>query len=257
MAGFHGYFLWHELMTTDPAGAKKFYTASLGWTVTPGNIPGLDYDMWTTARGPVGGVMELPAEARDMGAPTHWIPYVGSSDIRASVERATSLGAQTYVPVTDIPEVGWFAVLSDPQGATFAIYQPGSPADADARPLAGDFSWHELATTDPVAALAFYGAIGGWAETEAHDMGPMGTYHLFGRDGHMFGGMFRKPAEMPGPPAWLCYVRVDDINSAVAAIAAAGGRIINGPMEVPGGDQIAQCMDPQGGMFAVHALKSA
>lgn len=254
MAGFHGYFLWHELMTTDPVAAREFYTKSLGWGVVPGNIPGMDYNMWTTGRGPVGGVMQLPVEAQKMGAPTHWIPYVGSADIKASVDLATSLGAHTYVPVTEIPEVGWFAVLADPQGATFAIYQPGEPTDSESRPLAGDFSWHELATTDATAALAFYGQICGWSETEAHDMGSMGTYHLFGRDGRVFGGMFRKPAEMPGPSAWLCYVRVDDIAATADKINAAGGKVLNGPMEVPGGDLIAQCMDPQGGMFAAHFL---
>jgi predicted enzyme related to lactoylglutathione lyase len=242
-------------MTTDPAGAKDFYPAALGWGVMPGGIPDMEYDMWTTDRGPVGGCMQLPQQAQDMGAPSHWIGYVGTNDIEATFASAGAKGCRTYVPITPIPEIGRFAVLADPAGATFAIYQPDSPSGDDAKPQIGDFSWHELATTDARAALAFYGDLFGWQEVEAHDMGPMGTYHLFGRDGHVFGGMFNKPESMQMPPNWLCYVRVASADDAAAAVSDAGGRILNGPMEVPGGDRIAQCMDPQGGAFAVHSMK--
>jgi predicted enzyme related to lactoylglutathione lyase len=253
MGGYHGYFLWHELMTTGPSGAKSFYPAAVGWTITPGGIPNLDYDMWTTPDGFVGGVMQLPQEAQDMGSPSHWIPYGGTNDIEETFRLAVELGARTYVPVTTVPNVGRFAMLADPQGATFAIYQPMTPADASAKAEIGQFSWHELITTDAPAALAFYSKLFGWAQTSAHDMGPMGTYHLYGRDGHELGGMFNKPADMPFPPHWVCYVRVDNADAAAARVTAAGGTVMNGPMDVPGGDRIAQCMDPQGAAFAVHS----
>ncbi len=254
MAGYHGYFLWHELMTTDPDGAKAFYPAVTDWSLTPGGIPDLEYDMWTTARGPVGGCMLLPVEARSMGAGSHWIPYMGTTDIASTAARAGELGARTFVPVTDIPDIGQFAVLADPQGAMFALYQPGVPSDEEARPQVGDFSWHELMTTDAPAALAFYGDLFGWTETGAHDMGPMGIYHLFGGDGHTFGGMLSRTADMPGESAWLCYVRTDNAQAAAAAVTNAGGMVMNGPMEVPGGDWIVQCRDPQDAAFALHVM---
>ena len=253
--GVQGYFLWHELMSKDPAGAKRFYPAALGWTVQPADMPGIEYDMWATERGPMGGLWQLPQEAQDMGAPTHWIPYMGTTDIEATFARAQELGSRVYVPVTAIPSVGHFAVLADPQGATFALYEPESADDREVRPGIGDFSWHELAASDAVEALSFYGTLFGWSEVEAHDMGPLGMYRIFGRDGHMFGGAFTKSGEMAAmPSAWISYVRVDSAEEAVGRIKAAGGSVQNGPMEVPGGDIIAQCMDPQGGFFAVHQM---
>ncbi len=252
--GFHGYFVWHELMSKDPASAKLFYPAALGWEVEAAEIPGMQYDMWRTSRGPIGGVWQLPPEAQDAGAPSHWIPYVGTADIDAGFARAQALGGGVYVPVTDIPGIGRFAVLRDPQGATFALYQPLQGEAGDVRPGIGDFSWHELATSDAVAALAFYGDLFGWTEVQASDMGAMGMYRIFGRDGHMFGGMFDKPADMPMPSNWCSYVRVENVQDAVGRITQGGGTVLNGPMEVPGGDVIAQCLDPQGAYFAVHAM---
>ena len=78
------------------------------------------------------------------------------------------------------------------------------------------------------------------------DMGPVGQYQMFGRNGVELGGMYNKPAEMPGPPAWTHYMMVDDIQRAADAAKAGGGQIINGPMEVPGGDWIFQALDPAG-----------
>ena len=87
------------------------------------------------------------------------------------------------------------------------------------------------------------------------DMGENGTYQMFSRKGVLLGGMFNASPQMPAPPGWLHYVLVDDLNRAIEAVKSGGGQVLNGPMEVPGGDWIAQCMDPQGAMFAVHARK--
>jgi predicted enzyme related to lactoylglutathione lyase len=124
-------------------------------------------------------------------------------------------------------------------------------------PPVGHFSWHELATTDPEAAFAFYADLFGWEKTSAMDMGPMGVYQMFGPGGVPFGGIYRKPAEQPGPPAWLHYARVPDTNAAVETVRQKGGQVLNGPMEVPGGDMVAMILDPQGGPSAVHEAKSA
>jgi predicted enzyme related to lactoylglutathione lyase len=115
-----------------------------------------------------------------------------------------------------------------------------------------------LATSDWRAALTFYQRLFGWEETGAMDMGPgMGTYQMFGRNGRTLGGMFNAPAQMPGPPSWLPYIRVADAKGGATAIKKLGGRVTNGPMEVPGGDWITQGLDLQGTTFAVHAVKAA
>jgi hypothetical protein len=251
-----GRFLWYELMTGDPKAAQEFYTKAVGWGTQAWEGSKPPYVMWTRGETPVGGLMELPEEARKQGAPPHWLAYVGTPDVDKTFEQAKGLGARVYVPPTDIPTVGRFAVLADPQGAMFAIFKPATPGQMpDSALQLGDFSWHELLTTDHDAAFRFYNALFGWDKTTAMDMGPMGTYQMFGRPGRELGGMFNKPAEMPAPPHWLLYTRVDDINQAAERVKSGGGKVLNGPMEVPGGDWIVQCMDPQGAVFALHAAK--
>jgi predicted enzyme related to lactoylglutathione lyase len=114
----------------------------------------------------------------------------------------------------------------------------------------GDFTWHELATTDPGAAMDFYAELFGWTKGAAHDMGDMGVYQLVSHGGQDVGGVY-KVRDNSTPPSWLSYVRVADAAKAAGAAKTAGGRILNGPMEVPGGSWIVMMLDPQGGAFAV------
>lgn len=245
-----GRFVWHDLMTTDPDAAVKFYTTVVGWGTQPWDGP-MPYTMWTANGTPVGGVMALPPDA---GAPPHWLGYVSTPDVDATAATAVSHGATVMAPPDDIPGVGRYAVLTDPQGAAFAIYSSavGDPEPA-AAPGTGEFSWHELYTTDPEAAFDFYQTLFGWEKTSAMDMGEMGTYQMFGLDGVPFGGLMKKPADMPGPPGWQHYVKVDDVKRVAEVIKSHGGQVINGPMEVPGGDWIANGIDVHGGMFSVHS----
>ena len=253
-----GQFVWYDLMTTDPEAAQAFYTAAVGWGTQVWENPGMSYTMWTAGETPIGGIMKLPDEAVAGGARPHWLGYVAVPDTDATVARAQELGAKVRVPPTDIPTVGRFAVLADPQGASIAAFTPqGSGQGPQLPPPVGHFSWHELSTTDPEAAFTFYADLFGWEKTSAMDMGEMGVYQMFGPGGVPFGGIMRKPAEQPGPPAWLHYARVADVNAAVEAVRKNGGQVIHGPMEVPGGDMIAMILDPQGGPSAVHEKKSA
>jgi len=151
----------------------------------------------------------------------------------------------------DIPGIGRFAVLADPQHATFAIFTPGGPPPAGAPPTS--FSWHELSTSDPQGALAFYSELFGWTRGPAHDMGPDGTYQLVEHSGTQVAGVY-KLMDASKPPCWLTYITVASVDRAAAAAKAAGGKVTQGPMEVPGGSRIAQILDPQGGAFAVHEL---
>jgi predicted enzyme related to lactoylglutathione lyase len=210
--------------------------------------------MFTAGGIPIGGVMQMPATLQ--GMPPHWIAYVGTPDVDATVREAEARGGQVHKAPMDIPEVGRFAVITDPQGATIAVFTPASEApEAPGVPPRGHFSWHELVTTDHRAALEFYSALFGWEKISEFDMGPMGMYVLYGRNGQQLGGMFDKPADMPAPPHWLYYAHVDSADAAAARVKAAGGQVLHGPMDVPGGDRVAQCLDPQGGTFAVHSVK--
>ena len=250
----HGKFTWYDLMTTDPEAGKEFYMALAGWGLETWGGP-TPYAMWTHGGCPHGGVMQLPEEAQQAGAPPHWLLYMATDDVDRTVARTEELGGSVIVPAQDVEDIGRFAVLADPQGAVFSIFQTlKEDTSGDEQPAVGRFSWHELLTGDLDAAFAFYSDLFGWAKGEAHDMGEMGTYQIFSRrEGTVpTGGMFVKPPEMPA--AWLAYLRVDDAGAAAGRIQELGGQILNGPMGVPGGDQVAQCLDPQGAAFAIHSV---
>lgn len=244
-----GRFVWHELLASDPAAAITFYTRLMPWKTEPSGMP--DYTLWMSGKTRVGGLMPLP-QGYDAGAPAQWMVYIGTPDVDAAAEMVGKLGGRVCKPAADIPNVGRFAVLADPAGATFAVFTPAASGDG-AMPAAGavgDFAWHELATTDLEGAVSFYTQLFGWSRGAAHDMGPMGLYQLFSHDGQDVGGMY-KVRDNATPPGWLNYARVTDVDKAAAAVKAGGGRILNGPMEVPGGAWIVNLLDPQGGAIAV------
>ncbi len=252
-----GRFVWYDLMTPDAEGAKPFYTAVMGWGIEVWDNPAMPYTMWKAGDRTIGGIMNMPPEAVAGGAKPHWLAYVEVPDTDKTTAHAQELGAKVMVPPTGIPTIGRFAVIADPQGALIAPYTPEKAGpEAEGMPPVGDFTWHELATPDPVAAFDFYHELFGWEKTTAMDMGEIGVYQMYGRNGTTLGGIYKKTAESPGPPAWLHYGRVADVNAAIEAAREKGGQLLNGPMEVPGGDMIAQFLDAQGGPFAVHQVKA-
>jgi hypothetical protein len=209
--------------------------------------------MWTSDGTPIGGVTTL---APDAGGPPHWLAYIGSPDLDATTKQAVDLGGRLLVPATGIPTVGRYAVLADPHGAVFAAFTAeGAARGHEGEAQLREFSWHELATHDYPAAFRFYERLFGWEKTTAMDMGEAGVYQMYGRRGVVLGGMFNSSPKMPGPPGWLHYILVDDVNRAIDAVKAGGGQVVMGPVEVPNGEWIAQCVDPQGAVFAVHARK--
>jgi predicted enzyme related to lactoylglutathione lyase len=249
--------LWYELLTTDMKAAEKFYKNVVGWTSAPFAGSPQPYTMFQRAGDvPVGGVMDTP---EGMNAPPFWAMYVGVPSLEDAVKHIKKLGGSELSPIIEVPNVGRMQMMKDPQGAAFYIYQPSRSDHQPEGPAeVGEASWHELMTTDAPAAMKFYNELFGWQPSETMDMGEMGKYHMFNRPHGMIGGMMNKPKEMANvPPNWQIYFRVPDINAAAERIKANGGQILNGPMEVPGGDWIVNGMDPQGAAFALHARKAS
>ena len=248
--------LWYELMTTDMKAAEAFYKKVVGWDAAPFAGSPQPYTIFNrSGQIPVGGVMTRP---EGMNAPPFWAMYVGVPKLEDAVAHIKRLGGDAVSPVIEVPTIGRMQMMKDPQGALFYIYEPASAEQLpEAAPEVGEASWHELMTTDAVAAMKFYSDVFGWKPSETMDMGPMGKYHMFNRPHGMIGGMMNKPPEMAQvPPNWQIYFRVPDINAAVDRIKANGGQILNGPMEVPGGDWVVNAMDPQGAAFSLHARKA-
>jgi len=248
--------LWYELMTTDAKAAEAFYDTVVGWTSEPFTGAAQPYTVFSrSAKTPVAGLMTLPKE---MKAPPFWAMYVGVPNLEAALADVTKRGGRECSPVIDVAGVGRMQMVQDPQGAAFYLFQPASTDQLpEGEPEVGDASWHELMTSDMPAAMQFYHEVFGWQAADAMDMGPMGKYQMFSRPRGTIGGMMNKPAEMAQvPPHWGIYFRVPDIDAAVQRITANSGKILNGPMEVPGGDRIVNAMDPQGGAFSLHERKA-
>ena len=245
----HGRFIWYDLITPDPDGAMKFYGEVVGWRTQEWNGP-QQYTMWENDGAPIGGIVK---PGSGMGDTPLWLPYVQVDDVDATVRLATEMGANVTSEPKDIPGSGRYAIMRDPQGASFGVFNATMPTTSEFKPKRGEFSWHELMTDDHRSAMDFYTRLFGWTMMGEFDMGPAGRYTEYGNGTEMYGGMFTKSSDMQMPGGWCCYAMVDDANAAAEKVKELGGQIVNGPMEVPGGSWVAQGIDPQGVLFAVHS----
>jgi predicted enzyme related to lactoylglutathione lyase len=250
----HGQFIWYDLVSPDPERAVQFYTSLIGWGTQEWKGP-QSYTMWENEGVPLGGVVNTGS---GMGDHPAWLPYVAVDDVDKTAALATTLGAKITSGPKDISDSGRYAIIQDPQGAAIAIFKSasGTPG-SDFKPTEGTMSWHELVTDDHKAAFEFYSKLFGWNRNGEFDMGAMGIYQMYGKGETMYGGMMDKPAEMPFPNNWLTYIMVDDVHAKTEKAKELGAQLLHGPAEVPGGDWIAQFIDPQGAMFALHSSKTA
>jgi predicted enzyme related to lactoylglutathione lyase len=259
MAKVHGTPCWYELATSEGSigAAEAFYGEVLGWTFQDAGMEGFDYHLASAGGDMVAGLMVMPADAG--GMPPSWMIFFAVDDADKAAADIGAAGGRVLREPADIPGTGRFAVVADPQGAVFGILQPepmpGQEGAGGAfnQQKEGHGNWNELMTSDPEAGFRFYSGIFGWGKSQAIDMGEMGTYQLFSHDGTDIGGMMglgNAPV-----PCWLPYFGTNGVDAAVGRIEAAGGKLVHGPMEVPGGAFIAVAQDPQGAYFAVVGPK--
>ena len=246
-----GRFGWYELLTTDVAAAGAFYGKVVGWGVKDASTPGLAYTVLAAGDAPVGGLMDLPEEGRRLGATPRWVGYVAVDDMDATAAQIRRLGGTILVPPTD-SNIGRISVAADPQNATFALvtgltYGQRHPSGLDEP---GRVGWHELLAEDRNKIFDFYGELFGWRK-DCSETDPEDVYQLFSAEGQTIGGMFTKPPSV-SQPFWFHYFNVDDIGAAAKRVNAGGGRILQGPIELPADCWIVQCADPQGALFALR-----
>jgi len=251
-----GSWIWYELITPDPDGAKAFYDAVVGWKVETTPAGPMDYRMIVAPDGALtGGVMRLTAEMSAGGARPCWLGYIGVDDVDAALAAIVAAGGKQIMEPFDI-EAGRIAMVADCCGAPFYVMTPNPPpgggesAAFAALPNPGHCGWNELYANDQDKAVAFYSAQFGWTLPDAMDMGPMGKYQFIAHDGTMIGAIMRKPENVP-ISMWSHYFWVDGIEAAKAQILAGGGQVLNGPHEVPGPLWIIQGADPQGAFFSL------
>jgi predicted enzyme related to lactoylglutathione lyase len=249
-----GHFAWYELLTTDLAAAGAFYGQVVGWGVKDASTTGQAYTVFTAGNAPMGGLMELPEEGRRLGATPRWVGYVSVDDMDATAAQIRRLGGAIFVPPTD-SNIGRISVVADPQKATFALVK--EPAYGKRKPGRLDeprrVGWHELLAADRKEIFDFYGELFGWQKANT-ETDPADLYQLFSAGGHTIGGMLTKLPSV-SQPCWLYYFNVEDIGVAAKRVNAGGGRILQGPIELPDGCWIARCADPQGALFALQGAR--
>ena len=247
----HGDFIWYELITPDPDGAKLFYDAVMGWDVGPGSPEHGGYREIRAGAGHAGGMLPLTDEMRQHGARPTWLGYIGVDDVDASLASVEEAGGKVLMPAWDIPAIGRIAMVTDPQGVPFYLMRGASDEASDAfQPQGlGRVSWNELATRDQRSALDFYTSQFGWTKGDVMPMGDMGDYQFITHHGVPLGAIMT--AAPDNPARWRFYFRVADVEVAQRAVETGGGTVVHGPQEVPGGERILIGIDPQGAEFAV------
>jgi uncharacterized protein len=245
-----GAFCWIELGTTDQNAAKEFYGKLFGWTFVD------------TPTGPAGVYTSFKLKGRDVaaaytldpkqmaGIPPHWMLYVATADADATAKRATDLGGRIGNGPLDVYDLGRMAVLTDPTGAVFSVWQAKKNTGIGLVNEPGAFCWGQLNTSDTAKAEPFYAALFGW--TPKTGTGGGMTYTEWNLGGVPIGGMMTKPVEAASPSHWLAYVAVADCDATAALAASLGATMYVPPTDIPGTGRFAVLADPQGAAFAIY-----
>jgi hypothetical protein len=246
-------FVWYELHTPDAAAAEAFYKPVLGWGTQDAGLPDRKYVLVNVGDVPVGGLLQKPAAAFASGEKPHWIGYIGVNDLANACQRVQEAGGVLHRSPEAIPGVGTFAVVADPEGAVFVLFQAPDGITRPERPqpcTPGMPVWHELAASDSESDFRFYAGLFGWTKVDAIDMGPSGVYQMFAAGGGPIGGMMR-PMNAAQSASWLFYFHVEQIEAAMDRVKQHGGTVVHGPSPVPGGAHIAHCLDTRGAIFGI------
>jgi hypothetical protein len=244
-----GTFCWAELSTSDQQAAKAFYGGLFGWGADDSPVgDGVFYSMQLVDGKRVAAIAQQPQQQREAGVPPLWNSYVSVDDADAAAERAKALGANVHAPPFDVMTVGRMAVIQDPQGAFFMLWQPREHIGADLVNAPGTLVWNELQSPDLDASAAFYSELFGWKVADFEGMAQ--RYMGIDNAGKHNGGM--RALQPPTPPSWLVYFGVEDLDASLAKLDELGGSKLAGPIDITMA-KIAVVADPQGAVFALYA----
>jgi uncharacterized protein len=253
MALSTGYFVWHDLMTTDSNAALAFYRELLGWTEETQQMEGGSYTMVKVGETYIGGIAPMPP-AR--GAPSHWRSFISVENVEAACARIEELGGAILERPSSAPGIGSWAFAADPDGAVFAPFQDENPANQPELPSGvqpgGAVAWHELTATDTEAAITFYTTLFGWGHAP-WNMGDY-TYHGMTIGEVPVAGIFQRPEDVP-VSSWTIYFEApSDMDSTLARVRELGGMVLRESFHVEGTGDIGVAADPAGAVFGL--LKS-
>ena len=250
-----GTFCWPELSTSDVPAAKKFYSSLFGWEPNDSPIPqGGVYTMLQVEGKDIGALSPMQDDQKKAGVPPHWMSYVAVTDADQTAQKAAALGGKLIAGPFDVMESGRLAVIQDPTGAIFSIWQAKAHPGATRINEVGALCWTELYTPDMNKAVDFYSSLFPWTATPWESPTPYTVFSFTGQE-KMAAGVLQMTADMQGmPPHWLPYFQVEDTDKTVARARELGGTVVVPPMDVPNVGRMATLADPQGATFAVIRL---
>jgi uncharacterized protein len=238
-----GTFSWVDLSTTDQDGAKQFYLALFGWEATDNPVgEGVVYSMMSIGGRDVAAISPQPQQQREAGVPPTWNSYITVESADQAAERAAQLGATAHAPAFDVMDVGRMAVLQDPQGAFFIVWELRRHIGAALVNAHGAVSWNELASPDLNGSTSFYSELFGWT-VEPFEGSQIPYMTIKNAEGRSNGGMRQ---QMPGEPVphWLVYFGIDDIHRALSQVEELGGTKVVEPQTI-GPGELAVAQDPR------------
>ncbi|MER5866299.1 VOC family protein [Kitasatospora sp. NPDC002040] len=241
---------WVEQGSADPQAAQAFYGELFGWRAAPDPRPEAGgYTVMLLGDDPVAGITPLVAP----GQPTVWTVSIASADADATAATATAAGARVLMAPAEVLELGRFAVLADPAGAVFSVWQARAFQGAAVYDQPGAAGWIELATRDVAGALAFYPELFGWS------VSPGESYTQWGLDGTDFGGVLDMGEQFPAdlPPYWMPYFAAADVDLAAERAVGLGAEAVLPPTDVPDGPRLAVLKDPLGAVFGLYLADTA
>jgi uncharacterized protein len=245
-----GAFCWAELSTPDPEAAKGFYQSLFSWQSN--DVPlaeGAVYSLMQLDGLDVAAIAPQPPKQRESGLPPVWSSYVSVQSADASAQHAKDLGGNVHAEPFDVMSAGRMAVIQDPHGAFFMVWQAHQMIGAKLVNAPGALVWNELASPDLDASAEFYSRLFGWEIAPFE--GSAEPYLSIRNAGANNGGI--RPLTPPGvPPHWLVYFGVQDIDTALAKVGSLGGTTLVGPIDIQMA-KIAVIQDPQGAVLALYA----
>ncbi len=254
-----GMFSWADLATPDFEASKKFYTGLLGLGHEDAPVGGgMVYSMLKKNDKGVCAMYQMDeAMAAMTGGRAAWRTYFTVENTDETVAKATALGASVMAGPMDVFTAGRMAVLHDPAGAEFAVWQPKDHIGSGVFAEPGALCWAELSTNDTDAATEFYSALFGWSANV--NKSPTGAdYTMFSIEDRPAAGMLEiQPEWGDMPSSWSIYIGTDDLDAALEKAKSMGGNSFMPVMEVPDIGRFTMLQDPQGSHFTLMEFAGA
>ncbi|HVO96677.1 MAG TPA: VOC family protein [Bryobacteraceae bacterium] len=247
-----GTFCWVELETTDLEAAKAFYDSLFGWSFVDHPMgPAGVYTIFQLNGREAAAAYQQQESERARGVRSHWNLYIAADDADASAARAAELGATILAGPFDVTTSGRMAILSDPTGAVFCLWQPNKNAGLGVMGENNCYCWADLSTADRAGAKRFYERLFGWKAAPGKGKDDS-TYLHIGLGEHYFAGILPDSHRNPkAPPHWMAYFMTSDADAATEKAQALGATVVAPPMNVGESLRMAILCDPQGAVFAL------